>query len=670
MEQNKFNPSLENTIENNQIKQNLIDSAIENVNKLIEEKKKSNKKEITPEEIEKASGMKIDDFVELLNGEKVNIVDTNLKKLFETIQLGIKETEGKSEGSVLRRITNNNIFRASFVTLMLFLKFGQTQATGTEKREINKDPVSDKTKTEISAPTNIEPDENIYHLDVKDFNNSLKALPLKINLEKNDQLIKLELGNYFANDLNEVSDESINQIKLAVENMLSQITFENIDKFGEKSITIYAHSNELKTNNWDGSNEKLSEARAIKMIEIIEPIFKNYKNDGLGEKIEKIRNMKIRKEIASFPGYEKGVLPLTEVINPTTNQKYKEAEIVKAKDNNPALYSEMLAKARGVELIMKAPLESEIKAMNPKGVVFEQTQTIEKTTNNFKFEKLSDYNNVVLGFDDSPSTTNDNLAIIAKIISSQKISNQKITCLVYSDKIESSQDFKKLEDATDFIKNIKHEGNSNEKALKCVYDFLKKQPDQSKGSNIDSQKENVYLYWTDENLQDVSKDLIQKIHELEKQKNFKTYGYVTSAMNKTLTEYSLDKIEKGLDKALIETASPKIMQVINQLSTKINSFEKQVGVDKENLTKTSSEELKESLKNKISKIENEIQKNKAQLEKLTNDYESGSVDRLFSNEILNNFTVGEHQKIFNKYLERTIKSDNLDGLEIQLASLR
>jgi len=645
-------------------------SAIEAIKRLIADKKEKEIFHITPEEVEKASGVKIDEFMEFIKGERIEI-STNFEDLFKIIDEALSETEEPSKEGLLRKITNNKYLKASFVALMLFLKFGQTSASTPKESNIEKND-GGKNKTETVTPVNIEPDNSpdTYYLDQNDFKH-LKAMPLEINVEKNDRYFELELGNYFDNDSDNIPKESLPAIKSAIVNLLSEINHNNINEVIENGVTIYAHSNELPTSNWDGKNENLSKARAESLTKIIREVFKNYENMDLNPKdLEKIKNIKINIKVANFEGHESGVLPLTELINDDTGQKYTQSEIKEIKEKNPNLYNKLLAKARGVELIIQTHSDTKIGQVTPKGVKIEPSpKNIEKITLKPVFENLSNYGKVVLAFDNSPSTGNDNIEKIAKTISSQQTNgNQEITCMTYSNKIDNSRDFDNLDEVYNFVKNIDNKGKTKEKALRCIYDFLKHQPKTEK--NVDDQKENVYLFWTDENLQDVSKELIEKINKLAEEKNYKIYGYITDPKDKTISQYSLEEIEKALDESLMKVVSPKINQMINQYDSKILSLEKQAEKYKNDLEKIKDNNLKEEVEEKINEIEKTLHVLQYELDQLTSDYESGSISKLFENKIIKEkIGIGEKGLPFNEKLARNIKMGGHTDIKIDLASL-
>ncbi|PKN14080.1 MAG: hypothetical protein CVU67_07505, partial [Deltaproteobacteria bacterium HGW-Deltaproteobacteria-24] len=95
--------------------------------------------QLAPADVERITGMKLEEFHSFLAGQEVSI-ETNGAKLVEEIESLFKslDKEAATESSLMHRLANNPAVRASFVALMLFAKFApETAAAANTKIDSN-----------------------------------------------------------------------------------------------------------------------------------------------------------------------------------------------------------------------------------------------------------------------------------------------------------------------------------------------------------------------------------------------------------------------------------------------------------------------------------------------------------------------------------------------------
>jgi len=640
-------------------------SVIESLKKIIEIKR-SLGQGITPEEAEQATGMELEGLVEFIGAGKIDI-KADSRELIDVLQSAMEETEEKADEGLMRKFANNKTTRAAFVALMLMLKFAPNDAHGAETKGDDKKGYD--TEAHKSFDRNIEPD-NTYQATAEDFNtgekqkNNSDAKAFEGKIEDAGRYFQLELASYFDTDSDKIPADSEKQIVKTFEQFLSQITPDNVDELTKADWKVSVSSDQRLTSTWENGNEGLSEARFEKTAGVLKTALNNFDFKNLTpDQVKAIQNHSIIEDMAdSQTGPEKGVTYITDLDNPETGEHYTADEEAKIKAENPNLYKQLLDDCRKVTFSIAVDKHSELPKLQPKGANLEITpgDIGERPIEVPVVERLAEYKNISLGFDKSPSVGNS-FDYMADIVEGLKLSGLKLNVGEFSDKLESMKTYDNAHDAAEAIRGIEFNGNVEERALKSVYDMLKKMPDGQK---------NLAMAMTDESFQGMSWEGLQELKALADQKTADVYFYYADDKNKTVREVSLNDLQEAFKANLIKDATPMAKIIMDQHEAKISLFDRmhsEQTLKMKQLAERDASPLNqqylEKTEAKASELAIKINLEKGQLEKFRSDWESGDLDRLFANQQLK-----QHLSSFDQDLEKSVKGEAVGRVVLELAS--
>lgn len=627
---------------------------------------------LTPEEVLQISGMEVQELITAMEGKMMygqidgaslmSVLEESLNTLDrDKNELGGNGKNDKAPESLIQQAANSKKFRTFFVALMIFLKFAPAQ--GVAKTDFKIQDRSDNPK-EIKKPVNMEPSpDDTYQVQAGDFDrfgdgkDGGDAKPLQINIEDGPRSASLEMAGYFDTDSGELNEGVKQEIANNFQNFLSQITPDNVQDVLDSDFILYGSSDERPTSNWHGSNEELTLARLAAIEEILSDVLKHYDFSSLPNDVaEKVRaKIFIQKMPFSETGPEKGVTYLTD-LHKDNGENYSAEEIAQIKMDNPELYKQMLDECRKITFSLSVDKSQDIPTMTPKKPSLAvPPPELSGRPWEPSLEKLPDYTNVSLIFDNSPSV-GDSYPYISELISKQDFNGLKIHFATFSKKLDAMSTYDNPQEVAKAIKGIKYTGDIEERALTAAESALKKMPIGDK---------NAVFVVTDEDLQAVSLKKIQELKKLAADKKAEVYFYYADDKNKSLRQVSLDDLELGWNNEVFKLASSLVESTLNKGERKIESLEKQKKFQLDITTRLAKRDLSPSLQksyqlaqSKAAELSAKIDDSRAQIESLRSDWESGSVSRLLANSLMKDFRVVNDQK-FSQSLELRVSSGGL-----------
>lgn len=524
--------------------------------------------QLAPADVERITGMKLEEFHSFLAGQEVSI-ETNGAKLVEEIESLFKslDKEAATESSLMHRLANNPAVRASFVALMLFAKFApETAAAANTKIDSN----SFEMAKDITSENESEIDGTTYHPDLAEFSEgeggskekSADAKPLDIKLDRAElpegSLIKLEVSNYFETDSDRIPNDAVESIKANFHSFLSSLDPNKLDKLDNWQLKVSGHSDERSTKSWPEGNYGLTKARLTALAGILEAAIESHDFSGWPE--EKVQELKL-KQIVEEPyisetGPEKGTKYITDLTNPDTGNHYTAAEAAAIKKGDPEKYKKLLDDCRQVsfEIAVQENLSESIASHSAFIVVKDISRSMDKN-------------------DAGGLTPTDRY--LSEYFKGQTIDGpSEFQFAVFAG--EGLIDLKKVEGFSSFAEEISDKKVSGdgrkELAVGSAIEVLKQtQPKAWRdrpalGALGDSP---YLLITTDEALQDVTYQKVQELKKLSEEKNAEViFGYCD---DKGETLYSIDRqaLEAKVEAKKAQVfADPKVESMLTDACSK------------------------------------------------------------------------------------------------------
>ncbi len=622
---------------------------------------------LKPEDVERITGMKAEDFHNYLSGQEFSI-KAGGEEVLEEIEAALSSLETESADSSLKqRLANNKGVKAAFVALMLFAKFAP-QAQAGELKEIAQDKFADG--KEVKKNIDREPDnDKVYQASSADFKKANDAKPLDIRGESNSRFFSIELANYFDTDEAEIND--VEALASSFKSFLDNITPDNAQSIIDSEFKLFGSSDERPTSNWGGSNELLTEARLSALESVLKNILNEYDFKGVPSHLaEQIKAKTFIHEMpASSTGPEKGVTYITDLDNPETGTKYTPAEVAAIKSGNPEKYKALLDDCRKINFSLSAVNADKISGMKPKMPVFTSEYKMEPRDPDLV--KLQNYNHVMLLFDNSPSVGNS-YSYLGKMIASQDVQGLKLDFSTFSNKLDGFKTLDNTKAVAQAVKEIKFNGNTEERALDVAMKALKKMT----GEKDDK---GVVFIMTDEALQEISWQKIQEIKALAAEKNSDVFFYYGDDRNHSVRQISLNDLERGFEYEALNRVSGNVESLLKKNENKLNLCNNQISyhedIVKRLLAKNTrlSEDAQKSLLNsqqKIAERKAELKDLQEKNEKLTAAWEKGDILALFAEQKdlglrLNNFGKSVD---FNPEMTLKVPAENLGFVAVNLQS--
>lgn len=637
---------------------------------------------LTPEEVLQINGMEVQELVSAMAGEVMegkidgaslmSVLDEALSALDrDKIKQGEGGDSNRAAENLIQKAAHSNKFRTFFVALMIFLKFAPAQ--GAEKVDAKNQDRTDNLK-EMGTTVNTEPDsETTYQAQADDFGKLDEgkeggdAKPLKINIEDGPRLATLEMAGYFDTDSGELNEAVKAEIASNFQSFLSQITPDNVQDVLDADFVLYGSSDERPTSNWHGSNEELTLARLAAIEEILSDVLAHYDFSSLPDDVAEELRAKVFVQTmpSSDNGPEKGVTYLAD-LHKDNGENYSAEELVKIKTENPALYKQLLDECRKITFSLSLDKSEDIPTMSPKvPQLLVPSPDIHDRPWQPSLEKLPEYTNVCLIFDNSPSVGNS-YPYIAELIANQDFDGLKILFATFSDKLDAMTTYDNPQEVTEAIKGIKYDGDTEERALVAAESALKKMPVGDK---------NAVFVITDEDFQEVSLEKIQKLRALATTKNAEVFFYYADDKNQALRQVSLDDLESGWNNEVFRLASKRVEAMLNNVERKITGLERQYQYQVDVSTRLANRDLNPSLQKsyqlaqvKAADLLAKIDNSRAQVEVLRNDWESGSVERLLANDLMQDFKIGTEKQDFDQSLKLRVHGGVLGAPALDLSS--
>ena len=538
----------------------------------------------------------------------------------ETIQKQINDAEKyKGKKGIFLKLQKNKFFKsAAKVVLVYMLLFKVNAAFADNNTE--QDQVKDMKGVEMVADNldgdgNINLDDNTFvaHVtqDIGSENNlnndnssddeedNIPSQEKISNNESNNEYSSLsetkasvlDIDKYFENNEANIDETGKAEILNHTLNFFNDMAGEdsNMDKdklrdFLNNEIKIQASANELSR---EGGNEGLSIERGevLKSIlnspESLDKITDNLKNLGLNkievnQVLEKFSQAKV--EIPhSETGHEAGVTYITDMENPNTNENYTSLEVEDMKSNNPEEYKRLLAEARSVKIDLSAEPSEEIEKMKIKGVDkidIDNEIIIEKLSP--RFFEMKNYQEILIGFDNSQSTHDDNEGMtnviqqnfddIKRSATDSKIENIKVASFDDDLGKVKNYDVEDSDEAFNHIYDQENKGDGWERAVDAASELVDK---------ADSDKNSLCYIQTDERIQDVSVNEIEELQKKCTEKNVEIKFLVKPAKiiseNNENLELESNYVEVGLEE-LAKAVSDKIQKNVDKTTEYFNNL--------------------------------------------------------------------------------------------------
>ena len=621
--------------------------------------------DITPQEVEQVTGMKMEQLADFLNEQKVNFATTGAQ-LTEVIQSALAGTEGEAGKGVMRKLAEDPKVRAAFVALILFLKFTPSAEAA------HSDKIADKQdfNKEVSASfgNNIEPD-NTYHASFSDFHDGTEkktggdAKALNSNIIDQERFSAIDLANYFDTDSDHISAAAEAKIAADFQGFLSHLDSSNIDDILDADLNLYGSSDERLTTKWQGGNEALTQARLVAAEKILNKTLQAYPFSDLpADKVEQLKAKGFVLTMAeSTTGPEKGVTYVTDLQNPETGINYTADEAEAIKINNPGQYKELLDDCRQIKFQAVAKKVIEMEKIGTKKAALKPAPKVEMAEKEAVLpilERLNEYQNVNIGSDVSASMQ-DTYKYLSEKLAKSDIESVKLTMSTFSNKVHSKTEFSSAVEAAQTLAGTKFIGSSNERALDAAYKDVKEMKSAA-GHNLE-------LVMTDESFQGMSWQKLIDLKTLADKNNTDVYFYFTVDSDQTVREINLAELTEAFKNELWNTAMPKVNFLMKQYENKINELAKIQKVQSERIKALSERDLGPDAKKtyqeaqkKVAEATAGISEYQSQLEALRSDWESGSAERLFANkDVDKEVSIGQSGSGMDKNLKRNVKGEDL-----------
>jgi len=489
--------------------------------------------DIPAEEFTALTGMDARQFLKYATGER-HVDHKDLRHFNDILKQSLTEQLEEYRPGAIKRFLRTAEGKAAFVSLLLFFKFApHAEAAKPAAPETNQlkfhTEVSSELKVEGGAGTTKYNDGALaYHGP----NPGASEAPAEA-APSIESLSKLDLSNSFETDKADINSYEAANIQAQFSNFLDRIDQSNFHQVVTGKWLLQASSDPRPTTAWD-SNLDLTQARSATAIQILNEELKNHNwqfSKLNSQQIKDLTNKTFALQIPqSLTGAEKGVTYPTDLVNPSTGQKWTTKELAKLDKNG---LESVLADCRYVKVILLADAQETIKPMKavdipplPGKIMAEKVISFEK------------YAQVILVVDDSPSMQPIRESIVGAL-TNRSDKPAAITVASFSDKIDQSATAISFHDAAKKLELGAPHGDSHEKALTCCQNALEKLVDRS----IIGEK--LINICTDESLQDVNLKLLTDLKEAADKKGVHIQFSMVVDKGQAIVDVSLDNVIKS-----------------------------------------------------------------------------------------------------------------------------
>ena len=577
--------------------------------------------QIDPETLEMMTGLSLEDTFAKVEEMRPK-VEIGSQELKEAIVASLAVLEEPKRENWLRKVANRPAVRAIFVTLMLLLKFAP-DAKGEEKASPD---LNQKIKTESSNEKSSSIDDpNTYLLSEAELAKMQledgDAKELSIELQNLERFSQLKLNNYYETDLDVIPESNQAEIKDKFVQFLDQINADNVDQVLASEFKIFGSSDERPTNNWDGSNENLTQARIAAAEKLLQGVLAEYDfSDRLSA--EQIAELQAKSFKAEMPAG--GVTHLVDLINPQTGENYSEEEVANFSESERL---ELLKECRRIDVDFLAKKEVKIHELKPMAAEIEQLRldNLDKTLTNWK-----NYQQVALIVDKSPSM-NNSYQLISEIISNQEaLQDTKLHYATFSDKLDKLENLSQLSEVEEKIKTMVKDGSHQERAVESALSALKQiRPEVGAKMKL--------IVATDEELQRLDYEKLSQLQAEAALKNCEVdFIYAHNRLGGAAQIVSLEELTNNYTQIAWEKFSPLAKIVINHEGEKLIDQEASLKrlqnvadrmLARKDLKKKDLKQADE-YQVRINTLTAQISQSKLLLNNLQNSLENGDIEQL------------------------------------------
>ncbi len=421
--------------------------------------------EIDEEIFENIMDMKVGDFIEYVNGGE-NIKELDVSNLHNSLsQILNSELNATHQGNFLKEIIRKPASKIAFAALILFLKFAP-------HAQAHEAPVKD----------NFDANHKIEKFDggggpkapnnEKTYGSGAETLGFN-SLENTAQM---DLSNSFETDKADISASDAEKIKADLHSFLDKINQNNFHKMITTEFKAYISCDERPTPKQEIINEKgekltdnkaLAFKRYIAIKNIVEPEIDKHdfsKSDLSSAQVEEIKGNKL---IPVIP--EGGITHITDLVNPTTGEKYTDKEVADMQKSNNDKYQKLLESCRYAKINLLAA-EDDLKPIPPLPPTMENGTPQEMT---FKIITLIyDCDQTIIGGDVSGSMQKSQANMAKQLQQEGGDKKANIKFVPFSDKPGEVIQANSFNEVGDIMIKNKSVGSSHEKAVFCATELL------------------------------------------------------------------------------------------------------------------------------------------------------------------------------------------------------
>ena len=329
--------------------------------------------------------------------------------------------------------------------------------------------------------------------------NDIKKMEALIN--KSSEKVEIKIANYFETDKAEISAENSGEISKLVSTYINNLNSKNVDKFINSTPELNVSCDPRNTNSYENGNLGLAKARAEETQRVIKEILSRFDFSKTDLTPDQVSNVIKTFGNLKFNIPENGVIDYHKVLNPETNKAFTDnewGELQKNKDKLHEVYKTM----RFVNLDLVVLFDKNTKEEIPPSI------KIETGGKPFDFQG---YKKVMLLVDKSPSMVSHKKELIKNLLDNTK-EDIETSVIGYTNKADTAFKASNLEDAANTIREMKFINEDRELAIDATIQALEK-------ADLSSEKGVAYII-TDEELQAVSREKLEKLDSLSKNKNF------------------------------------------------------------------------------------------------------------------------------------------------------
>lgn len=376
--------------------------------------------------------------------------------------------------------------------------------------------------------------------------------------------IEFQAVNYFASDSDFISKEAEDQIGYDFQRLLDQVNEENYKQIIEDGIYVYSSADPERTNNFK-DNETLAKARAQSLIELLKKQLENIKFSYLSKEHaeEFVNDVKFFIEV---PTSEKVSNPQVGVIYPEDLGYSKESLKGMSRSEIDKIYAECrkvvvsLGVYKNDTYYVKA--DDFIKPVSPKDIQELKNENIQNKVN-------WNADNIVILVDNSPSVgENSYKEVLGKIMNDPDLIGKKIQFSFFSKSLGETILCESVKEVIDVINKEKFAGDKTEQALSSsLYKIRSIQIDK------DKKESTVMKTFTDENLQNISLQMINSFKEETTDKNIDANFYFVDKSN-GLMQINVNELKEAIERQFLEDMKGVIRNYISNKSREIRNINK------------------------------------------------------------------------------------------------